>query len=613
MLLALEEGESLPIVNNYSLGSGSVVLAGGTLSMAVLPLGNGIGIHFIGNGASVLGSAGVAPMSNWNNLSGASFSSTPVTDNNGAATTANLTTANVAGTWASGSSNQLLNGYIYSVWGLSTTISGIPYSQYSLYAYIADSTVGNDESVTLNGSTYYYGTTNIASYMQISNTTSGSYPTGNYVVATGLTGNSQTVLVQGSNNQGYGSFTGFEIVNTGPTTPAGNAVTLTADSTIDVTGPSSSAITGQLTIGSNRLCLTGGGSGANTAYSLTLGNSGGVLLTGNPTFDVADNGSGVGTLILGALNDGGATRTITKSDSGALTICAAAGAMNSNDIVNVNGGTLASNNATALGTRTAVNLAAGAVFSLGASQTLGALGDSGTVVVNGASVQLNGNALTVGSGNNLSSTFSGVITNGTGGAGSLVKAGSGTLSLRGSNTYTGPTAVNAGELIVNGSLASPVTVNSGGTLGGTGHLSSGTVSAGGCIAPGNLPQGLSFSGGLLLASGAEMDYALDTPSTSDEIACGSLVVSSPLGFSNFDFTWTSNFAPGTYDLIEAGSLPSSILGNSNSGTIDGLPATLAVHNNDLVLTVVPEPSTLALLSVGTIGLVCEGMRRRTRR
>ena len=42
---------------------------------------------------------------------------------------------------------------------------------------------------------------------------SGTYPTGNYVVATGLSGSTQTVTVQGV-NQRYGSFAGFEIVNT---------------------------------------------------------------------------------------------------------------------------------------------------------------------------------------------------------------------------------------------------------------------------------------------------------------------------------------------------------------------------------------------------------------
>ena len=174
-----------------------------------------------------------------------------------------------------------------------------------------------------------------------------------------------------------------------------NAVTLSADSTIDVTGEASGIITGLVTMGGNRLSLTGGGAGANTAYTLTLGGSGGVGLTGNPTFDVADNGSGVGTLVLGALNDGGTARTITKSDSGVLTLGAAATSMNANDIVNVTGGTLNSNNTTALGTRTTVNLASGATFSLGAGQTLAALGDAGTIILNAANVQLNGDVLTL--------------------------------------------------------------------------------------------------------------------------------------------------------------------------------------------------------------------------
>jgi autotransporter-associated beta strand protein len=64
---------------------------------------------------------------------------------------------------------------------------------------------------------------------------------------------------------------------------------------------------------------------------------------------------------------------------------------------------------------------------------------------------LGSNQLTVGS-NNLSTEVSGVIS-GTGG-GSLVKTGIGILALSGTNTYTGTTTVNAGALVVNGSIAS---------------------------------------------------------------------------------------------------------------------------------------------------------------
>ncbi len=363
---------------------------------------------------------------------------------------------------------------------------------------MVDSTSGYGEDVTLGGTSYYFGTTNSANYVQVTNATAGTYPTGNYVVATGMTGSTQMLTVQGA-NQWYGSFSGFEIVST--RSVMANAVTLSADSTINVTGLSNVTVTGLLTIGSNRLSVTGGGSGANTAYSLSLGSNGGVLLMGNPTFDVADNGSGAGTLVLGALRDGGVTHTITKSDAGALTLGAAAIAMNGNDVVNVTGGTLNSNNATALGTLTVVNVAAGATFSLGASQTLGALGDCGTVVLNGASVQLNGNALTVGSGNNLSSTFSGVIADGTGGAGSLIKAGTGTFTLSGSNTYTAGTTISAGTLALGSSLALQQSTLD---ISGSGALSFGSLTAatlGGLTGPGTFSLLNSLSAGVALQVG----------------------------------------------------------------------------------------------------------------
>ena len=99
------------------------------------------------------------------------------------------------------------------------------------------------------------------------------------------------------------------------------------------------------------------------------------------------------------------------------------------------------------------------------------------------------NNLSVGS-NNLSTTFSGVAQDGgnsAGVGGSLTKIGTGTLTLAGTNTYTGATAVNAGKLFVDGSIASSsgVTVAAGAILGGHGNVSS--VSGAGAIAPGNSP------------------------------------------------------------------------------------------------------------------------------
>ena len=101
----------------------------------------------------------------------------------------------------------------------------------------------------------------------------------------------------------------------------------------------------------------------------------------------------------------------------------------------------------------------------GNSALINGLSGSGTVDNTGGARSV----LTLGN-NDASSTFSGVIQN-AGGSLGLLEQGAGIITL-GANTYTGPTTINAGTLKVNGSLAaaSLVTVNNGGTLGGTGTV-----------------------------------------------------------------------------------------------------------------------------------------------
>ncbi|MBL6618291.1 MAG: autotransporter outer membrane beta-barrel domain-containing protein [Reyranella sp.] len=104
---------------------------------------------------------------------------------------------------------------------------------------------------------------------------------------------------------------------------------------------------------------------------------------------------------------------------------------------------------------------------------------------------LGSKVLTVGL-NNLSTTVSGVIADqgvagGTGG--SLVKVGTGTLTLPGANTYTGLTTISAGAINLTGSLQSPVNVQPAGTLGSTGTVFN-TVTNAGTVMPGfGLPAG----------------------------------------------------------------------------------------------------------------------------
>jgi autotransporter-associated beta strand protein len=319
-----------------------------------------------------------------------------------------------------------------------------------------------------------------------------------------------------------------------------------------------------------------------SSLPMTLGNSG-----GGATFDTA----GYAVTLSGSLSGPG---SLSKVDSGTL-ILAATNTYSGNTLVSA--GTLALGSSLAL-QQSILDTSGGGTLSFGSlsAATLGGLTGPGTLNLT--------TALSVGN-NSSSTTFSGSLT----GPGSVTKIGSGALAVTGSSTYSGPTTINQGELVVNGSLISPATVNNGGILGGMGSLSSVTVNSGGTLAPGDAFGTLSVTGSLILSSGAAMDYGLDTPTTSDMASCGNLTLSDQQ-FSDFHFTWTPNFGPGTYNLIAFGSLGGTGLGNKRSGTINGYPAYIAIQSNDLVLNVVPEPSTLALLATGALGLLAWEWRRR---
>ncbi len=190
---------------------------------------------------------------------------------------------------------------------------------------------------------------------------------------------------------------------------------------------------------------------------------------------------------------------------------------------------------------------------------------------------LGGNALTVG-GNNLSTTVSGVISDGgsSGGTGGqLIKVGTGDLTLTNTETYTGATTINGGTLTVNGSIAlsSGVTVNSGGTLAGTGTVSSTVIASGGTLspgnAPGNAPGTITVAGSLTLNSGSTLSYQLGTAnvvggSTNDlTIVNGNLTING----GTLNVTNSGSFGLGVYQIIDY----SGTLGGSGTLTIGTLP------------------------------------------
>jgi formylglycine-generating enzyme required for sulfatase activity len=343
--------------------------------------------------------------------------------------------------------------------------------------------------------------------------------------------------------------------------------------------------------GSAAFNFGGGTLQAAAAMSSTLA----MTLTGSGG-DACVNTAGYSVTLASLLSGPGG---LTKSGNGMLTL---AGTNNYRGNTLVRSGTLTLAQPPGLQNST-LDTSGNGILSFGTltAATLGGLTGPGALSLsNTASAAV---ALSVGN-NNGNTTYAGILND----AGGLTKIGNGILLLTGANTYSGSTAINQGELMVNGSLVSAVTVNSGGTLAGMGSLSSVTVNAGGHLAPGNSPGKLLLSGSLSLLGGAVMDYELDTPLTSDEVLMsgGSLALNGQ-EFGDFNFTPLAGFGPGTYDLIDAGSITGS-LGSGTSGTIGGYQANLAVQGNDVVLNVVPEPSTLVLMAVGAVTLL--GLLRR---
>ena len=363
----------------------------------------------------------------------------------------------------------------------------------------------------------------------------------------------------------------------------GGALSLIIGGNVQQRLAGNNAFTGGVTINSGLLLLGSAGAlnvnqpnsvafGANSTGTLALGGHNVVVsgLTTNATVGtpVVQNSSGVaGTLFVsnaipntfaGVLQDGfpgSLPLGLTVSGSSTLTL---SGANTYSGPTTINAGVLQGGAANTFSISSAVVLGGGTLNLGGFAQSIASLASTfgGVVTTTGTT---GSDTLTVGS-DNTSTTFSGSTTDAAGGRLlALTKVGTGTLTLSGNNTSTGPINVIGGTLALGGgSLVANVTdaanfAYSAGAFNGRLIVTGGTLTINGPFTAGN---GLENDGGLTIGPGPAIT----------------------LSGTGLDNEGTLTMAGGTLNLST-----SVMAANVNRGTVN-LSATVPFNLNGATLT-----------------------------
>ena len=350
---------------------------------------------------------------------------------------------------------------------------------------------------------------------------------------------------------------------------------VTADGTFDVSGASSASVKdlaggGSVLLGDNYLLVTA----ATSTFSGVISGAGGVMVTGGSLTLAGDNTfagslatSEGATVFIGNGGTSGSIASSSITNYGRVVF-------NRSDEVTYGGQITANGTFEQIGagkliltadntTRGNVSIGENSTLQLGSGGSTGWIGGTngyaGSISNQGSLIYNRSDAV----------SFVGSIS----GAGSLTQAGPGSLTLTGTHSYTGETFVNAGSLIVNGSIASSslTTVASGATLAGTGHVGSTTIAAGGIHTPGGSVGTQYIDGDYRNAGTLRVE---GTPSSSDL-----LVVSGAVDVSGATLDLMLSPATATsWDIING---PYTLIESVGTGAITGSFA--SITNNLLFL------------------------------
>ena len=453
-------------------------------------------------------------------------------------------------------------------------------------------------TLTLGGANLYSGNTVIsAGTLKIANAT--AIPSGlskgdvvldstldlygNSITVNGLSGAGTitsslagaVILTAGANNKS-GAFNGV-IQNGGGTL----ALTKTGTGTLTLGG--NNTFTGGVTINGGILQLANAGAlnsaspnsisfGQNAAVgtklqlngtSVTLGSlstnavPGSVILeNANAAAATLTVNQALNTTFAGVLQNGsgGGALAITKSGVGTLTL---SGTNTYTGNTTITGGTLALSNGSAIPDSGAVVLAdtAGATLLLNAGETIGSLAGGGA---SGGNVNLQGYTLTTG-GANSDTAYAGVIS----GTGSLVKTGTGAMTLARTSSYSGNTTIKNGTLTLGAANALPA-----GTLL---TLGDGTTNTSGILKLNGFAQTLA---GLTNIGGGNANRVINGSATSVSLTLNTAANSSFSGILGGPGTNENNF-----NLIKTGAGILTLAGvNTFSGSTSITQGTLSTGN-----------------------------------